>query len=74
LSEYRRLNGNVQQVESLGRTNEIDELMDKKFIQRKFKKFTKFLGKLDKLETASLTEFLSNLTQKKLPKANPFNG
>ena len=48
--------------------------MDKAFIKRKFKKFMIFLKKLDKLGTGSLTEFLRNLTQKKLPKSNPFNG
>lgn len=74
IDEFRRLNGNVQHVESLGRTDEIDQLMDKKFIQRKFKKFIKFLNKLDKLSGASLNEFMGNLTTKSLPKTNPFIG
>ena len=48
--------------------------MDKKFIGKRFKGFIKFLNKLDKMGTSSLTEFLNNLTSKKLPKINPFNG
>ena len=48
--------------------------MDKQFINNKFKKFVVFLQKLENLASDSLNEFLVNLTNRTIPKSNPFNG
>lgn len=62
IEEFQRLNGNVKQVESLGKTEEVENMMSKEFIRRKFAKFMAFLKKLDRLHSGSLAEFLRNLT------------